>query len=161
MTFRLPSPAAYVGSLLIAAPIAYVLYWTLQTQNLTGNSLIVLATGLFIGHLTGVCSRSSATHTSAQTATQSGGAITGDTISLYVGNLAYRAQRSEIHDLFSRYGHVNSVRIMTDRATHRPRGYAFVEMESSAAREALNQLDNTEFAGRNLKVSEAKQRKAE
>jgi RNA recognition motif-containing protein len=47
---------------------------------------------------------------------------------------------------------------MIDRTTRRPRGFAFVEMEVSAAQDALDQLDNTEFCGRNLRVSEAKQR---
>ncbi len=157
MTFKTPSPAVYLGSLLIAAPIAYLLYWVLQMQNLTGNSLVVLAAGLFIGHLIGVFSQPSSTQQSvaAQTTTAS---QSGDTVSLYVGNLAYRAQHNELLDLFSQYGPVDSVRIMTDRATRRPRGYAFVEMDANGAQEAISQLDNTEFCERNLRVSEAKQR---
>jgi hypothetical protein len=159
MTFKTPSPAVYLGSLLIAAPIAYLLFWVLQMQNQTSNSLVVLAAGLFIGHLVGVFSQPSSarpkTNTSAPTADA---APSGDTISLYVGNLAYRAQRSELHELFSQYGAVDSVRIMTDRATRRPRGYAFVEMDAKGARKAIEQLDNTDFCERNLRVSEAKER---
>lgn len=158
MTFRLPSPAVYFGSLFIAALVAYVLYWILQAQNLASNGLVLLAAGLLIGHVLGACAQPSATQKKTNTPSQTT-AEPGDTISLYVGNLAYRAQRSELHALFSQYGQVNSVRIMTDRATRRPRGYAFVEMESNAAREALSQLDNTEFCERNLRVSEAKERK--
>jgi len=161
MTFKTPSPAVYLGSLLIAAPIAYLLYWVLQMQSLAGNSLVVLAAGLFIGHLVGVFSQPSPARQSANTktsATTTDATPSGDTISLYVGNLAYRTQRSELHELFSQYGAVDSVRIMTDRATRRPRGYAFVEMDANGAREAIEQLDNTDFCDRNLRVSEAKQR---
>ncbi len=162
MTFKTPSPTVYFGSLLITIPVAGLVYWILQTQNLIGNGLLVLGAGLLIGHLIGTCSRAAASaprraptadHTSHTTAVQP-----GDTTSLYVGNLAYRAKRGELHALFSQYGQVNSVRIMMDRTTHRPRGYAFVEMESNAAHEAISQLDNTEFCERNLRVSEAKQR---
>ena len=164
MTFKTPSPAVYLGSLLIAAPIAYLLYWVLQMQGLSSNSLVILAAGLFIGHLVGTFSQpSTAQPLTTTNASTSPDATTpsGDSISLYVGNLAYRAQRSEIHELFSQYGAVHSVRIMTDRATRRPRGYAFVEMDANGAREAVSQLDNTDFCERNLRVSEAKQKKSE
>jgi len=166
MTFKTPSPTVYFGSLLIALPVAGLAYWILQTQNLVSNGLLVLGAGLLIGHLIGACSRTSsaqqrerATTTTAPHSPQTAATPqSGDTISLYVGNLAYRAKREELHTLFSQYGQVNSVRIMMDRTTHRPRGYAFVEMESNAAHEAISQLDNTEFCERNLRVSEAKQR---
>ncbi|MCF6337421.1 MAG: RNA-binding protein [Gammaproteobacteria bacterium] len=165
MTFKTPSLTVYFGSLLIALPIAGLAYWILQTQNLVSNSLLVLGAGLLIGHLVGACSRASSPQQQRERATTAHHfpqttAIpeSGDTISLYVGNLAYRAKRDELHTLFSQYGEVNSVRIMMDRTTHRPRGYAFVEMESNAAHKAITQLDNTEFCERNLRVSEAKQR---
>jgi len=162
MTFKTPSPTVYFGSLLITIPIAGLVYWILQTQNLAGNGLLVLGAGLLIGHLVGACSRASSTQQRATTAQHSPQNTdtpqSGDTISLYVGNLAYRAKREELHALFSQYGQVNSVRIMMDRTTHRPRGYAFVEMESDAAHKAISQLDNTEFCERNLRVSEAKQK---
>lgn len=159
MTFKTPSPVVYFGSLLIAAPIAYLAYWLLQTQHLTGNGLIVLGTGVFIGHLIAAFSQPSSAQRSAKTPATT--AATGETVSLYVGNLAYRAQSEEIQDVFAQYGTVTSVRIMMDRATRRPRGYAFVEMDAAGAQQAIKQLDNTEFCGRNMRVSEAKQRKAE
>ncbi len=161
MTFKTPSPTAYFGSLLIAVPIAGLVYWILQIQNLIGNGLLVLGAGLLIGHLVGACSRTSSARqrtTTNHPVKTVATAQSGDTISLYVGNLAYCAKREELHALFSQCGQVNSVRIMMDRTTHRPRGYAFIEMESNAAHEAINQLDNTAFCERNLRVSEAKQR---
>ncbi len=162
MTFKTPSPIVYFGSLLITLPVAGLVYWILQTQNLISNGLLVLAAGLLIGHLVGACSRASSTQqrsTTAHHSPQTTAILQSDnTSSLYVGNLAYHAKRDELHALFSQYGQVNSVRIMLDRTTHRPRGYAFVEMESNAAHKAISQLDNTEFCERNLRVSEAKQR---
>jgi hypothetical protein len=157
MTFKTPSPAIYFGSLLIAAPIAYLAFWILQTQQLAGNGLIVLGTGVFIGHLVAAFSRPSPKQSGAAK-TSTAPASTGETVSLYVGNLAYRAQRDEIQDVFAQYGTVASVRIMMDRATHRPRGYAFVEMDAAGAQQAIEHLDNSEFCGRNMRVSEAKQR---
>lgn len=157
MTFKIPSPAVYFGSLLIAAFVTALIYWLLQMQGLSTNGLIMLGAGAFIGHLIGACSHASPTATKTK-ASPTTAVPSGETISLYVGNLAYRVQRDELQALFAQYGAVNSVRIMMDRATRRPRGYAFVEMEANGAREAIKQLDNTEFCERNLRVSEAKQK---
>ena len=162
MTFKTPSPSTYFGSLLIAAPIAALVYWILQTQGMANNGIIALGAGLLIGHLIGNCVRPSAQQRNGSQAKASSKTSTpsssGEMISLYVGNLAYNARQDDVRKLFEQYGKVESVRIMTDRTTRRPRGYCFVEMESAAARNAISQLDNTEFCGRNLRVSEAKQR---
>ena len=162
MTFKIPSPLLYLGSLIIAALLASIAFWILRSQGLDGNSLTVLGGGLFIGHLVGICSYASTRSSSASRkpakSISANPSDSGDTVSLYVGNLSYNAQKSALHDLFSEYGQVNSVRIMTDRNTRRPRGYGFVDMEMNAGRKALSALDNTEFCGRNLKVSEAQHR---
>jgi hypothetical protein len=169
MTFKIPSPLLYLSSLIISALLAALAYWVLRSQGLDSNSLVVLGAGLLIGHLIGVCAHPSvrsaarpAAHPSAHKNTSAPAARSaddsGETISLYVGNLAYSAQRDALRALFEEYGQVNSVRIMTDRNTRRPRGYGFVDMEANAGRRALAALDNTEFCGRNLKVSEAQQR---
>ena len=75
---------------------------------------------------------------------------------LYVGNLPFSATEDEIRDLFSQYGEVQSVKLITDRETGRPRGFGFVEMEN--ADEAAQNLDGYAFDGRNLKVNEARDR---
>ena len=75
---------------------------------------------------------------------------------LYVGNLPLSANEDEIRDLFSQYGEVQSVKLITDRETGRPRGFGFVEMEN--ADEAAQNLDGYAFDGRNLKVNEARDR---
>ena len=75
---------------------------------------------------------------------------------LYVGNLSFSSTEDELRELFGRHGTVDSVNVITDRETGRPRGFAFVEMsEPSAATDAIRALDGTQFGGRALKVNEA------
>jgi RNA recognition motif-containing protein len=75
---------------------------------------------------------------------------------LYVGNLSFNSTEDEIRELFEQHGGVDSVKVITDRETGRPRGFAFVEMsEASAASDAIRALDGTQFGGRALKVNEA------
>jgi len=73
---------------------------------------------------------------------------------VFVGNLAFKANRDELRKLFEQYGTVHSVRIMTDRVTRRPRGFAFVEMDEKDIAAAIKGLDGKEFFGRNLRVNE-------
>jgi len=79
---------------------------------------------------------------------------------LYVGNLSFDSTEQDLRDLFSQHGTVDSVAVITDRETGRPRGFAFVEMsEASAAQDAIRALDGNDFAGRNIKVNEAQDRR--
>ncbi|MBN1697093.1 MAG: RNA-binding protein [Spirochaetales bacterium] len=79
---------------------------------------------------------------------------------IYVGNMSYSTTESELEELFSQYGTVMNVNIVTDRNTNRSKGFAFVEMEDNdCADTAIAKVNNTEFNGRNLKVNEAHQRK--
>jgi RNA recognition motif-containing protein len=76
---------------------------------------------------------------------------------IYVGNLPFSASEAEIRSLFSQYGEVSSVSVITDRDTGAPRGFAFVEMESGA-QEAIQALEGHMMGGRSLKVNEARPR---
>ncbi len=76
---------------------------------------------------------------------------------IYVGNLSYDATENDIRDAFSQHGEVSSVNVITDRETGRPRGFAFVEMpKSEEAQNAIQQVNETEIAGRAVKVNEAR-----
>ena len=78
---------------------------------------------------------------------------------LYVGNLPYSATEDQLTEMFSRAGKVDSVRVMTDRDTGRPRGFAFVEMSTDEeAREAVAAFDGADLDGRRLRVDEAQER---
>ncbi len=80
---------------------------------------------------------------------------------LYVGNLPFSVTEDELRDAFARHGEVQSVNVIMDRDTGRPRGFGFVEMgDSSAAEKAMRALDGSDLGGRNIKVNEAKEREA-
>lgn len=77
---------------------------------------------------------------------------------MYVGNLSFEATEAQVRDLFSPYGTVDSVTMITDRTSGQFRGFCFVEMETSAANAAIAALDSHDLDGRTLKVNEAKPR---
>ena len=80
---------------------------------------------------------------------------------LFVGNLPYTITEDEISEIFSAYGTVTSVKIVTDRETGRPRGFGFVEMGSDdEANEAMDKLDGSMETGRRLAVKKANERPA-
>lgn len=80
---------------------------------------------------------------------------------LYVGNLSFSSTESDLKDLFGRHGSVESVNVITDRESGRPRGFAFVEMsEGNGAQDAIRALDGTDFGGRTIKVNEAQDRQS-
>jgi len=80
---------------------------------------------------------------------------------LYVGNLSYQVSSSDLEQLFSQYGSVQSAQVITDRETGRGKGFGFVEMGSeSEAAAAINGLNEHEHEGRRLTVNEAKPREA-
>jgi len=75
---------------------------------------------------------------------------------LYVGNLSYDVDNDTLTELFSQYGTVESVNLISDRDTGRSKGYAFVEMGTEeAAQAAVAGLNDTEQMGRSIKVAEA------
>lgn len=80
--------------------------------------------------------------------------------SIYVGNLPFSATEDEIRDLFEAHGEVQSVKIINDRETGRPRGFAFVEMDASAAQVAIDKLNGLDMGGRTLRINEAQARPA-
>ncbi|MBP0021089.1 MAG: RNA-binding protein [Cyanobacteria bacterium SBLK] len=81
-------------------------------------------------------------------------------MSIYVGNLAYEVTQDDLTRVFAEYGTVRRVHIPRDRETDRPRGFAFVEMESeSDETKAIEALDEAEWMGRELKVNKARPRK--
>ena len=79
-------------------------------------------------------------------------------MNIYVGNLHYDVQDEDLKEVFTEYGEVESVKIITDRNTGRSKGFGFVVMDNDSAGRALEELNGVELMGRELKVSEARER---
>lgn len=78
---------------------------------------------------------------------------------LFVGNLSFDMTSAELEALFSEVGTCESASVVTDRATGRSRGFGFVEMSSPGeAQEAISALNGRDVKGRQLNVSEARER---
>jgi cold-inducible RNA-binding protein len=75
---------------------------------------------------------------------------------LYVGNLSFQTTEEELNGIFSQFGAVESVTIITDRDTGRSKGFGFVVMEQADADKAIEQLNGSQLGGRNLTVNEAR-----
>lgn len=76
---------------------------------------------------------------------------------LYVGNLPYSVNDSELHQTFSRFGAVTSAKVMMDRDTGRSKGFGFVEMGSDAeAQAAISGMNGQSLGGRSCVVNEAR-----
>jgi RNA recognition motif-containing protein len=79
---------------------------------------------------------------------------------LYVGNLSYSTTEADLRDLFGTTGEeVTDAKVVLDRETGRPRGFAFVEMTTEAgAQKAIAELNGKDLQGRTIAVSEARER---
>jgi RNA recognition motif-containing protein len=77
---------------------------------------------------------------------------------IYVGNLPFNATEQDVRALFERHGKVDSVNLINDRETGRPRGFGFVDMESGEAQSAIQTLNGFAMNGRPLRVNEAQER---
>ncbi len=80
-------------------------------------------------------------------------------MNIYVGNLNYQLTEDDVRDVFSEYGEVTRVNLITDRDTGRAKGFGFVEMSNDEdGKKAIEELDGAEINGRNMKVNEARPR---
>lgn len=154
MKLRLPSSSAYGAALVIAVVLAVLGYVLFPLLALEFGGAALFALGIAIGAMLAVPLAGLRLESGPVRAADS-----GETRSIFVGNLAYRASKEDLEQLFGQYGVVRSVRIMTDRMTRRPRGFGFVEMEANGALAAIKALDGKDFHGRELKVNEGNDRK--
>ena len=83
----------------------------------------------------------------------------GKQVDIYVGNLPYNIDGTELEQLFGEYGAVERVYLISDRETGRPRGFGFVTMnDNDEANAAIEALNGQEVGGRALKINEARPR---
>ncbi len=77
-------------------------------------------------------------------------------MTIYIGNLSFRAEREDLVDLFTQYGEVKQCSLPLDRETGRKRGFAFVELiDDAAEQKAIDDLQNVEWMGRMIRVNKA------
>ncbi len=78
---------------------------------------------------------------------------------LYVGNLSFEVQNSDLEEMFAPHGSVRSAQVIMDRDSGRSKGFGFVEMSADGeAAAAISALNGRDFKGRPLTVSEARPR---
>ncbi|MCI0744630.1 MAG: RNA-binding protein [Verrucomicrobia subdivision 3 bacterium] len=78
---------------------------------------------------------------------------------LFVGNVSFKTTENDLQDMFAAYGVVSNVNLVTDRATGKPRGFAFVTMSTEEeAKAAIEGLNGKPLEGRNLTVNVARPR---
>ena len=77
-------------------------------------------------------------------------------MNIYVGNLAYSVTEDELKEMFTEFGEVESVKIITDRFSGQSKGFGFIEMPSnSEADQAIKALNGNLLKGRNVKINQA------
>jgi RNA recognition motif-containing protein len=75
---------------------------------------------------------------------------------LFLGNLSYQTREEELYDLLREYGHVEYIKLVTDKETGHSKGYAFFKMHNeSEAKVVTEELNNQFFMGRKLLINEA------
>jgi RNA recognition motif-containing protein len=76
---------------------------------------------------------------------------------IYIGNMSYNTSEEAVKTLFSEFGEVEAVNLITDRDTGRAKGFGFVTMnDDKAAKNAIEALNEKEYDGRTLRINEAK-----
>ncbi|TDY00984.1 RNA recognition motif domain-containing protein [Thiohalophilus thiocyanatoxydans] len=152
MKFEFPTLKTIIQIILISLILAVVAYFAFPLFALEQVPAQRLFTyGILAGALLGMLLISTRIYPASSTRVES----------IFVGNLAFKASPNALRKLFEEYGDVHAVRLMTDRATRRPRGFGFVEMKRKDAKNAIRALDGTEFYGRELKVNVANERKSD
>ena len=80
-------------------------------------------------------------------------------MNIYVGNLPFEISEDDLRSAFEEFGEVSSAKVITDRYSGKPRGFAFIEMpDDGQAQSAISELNDRDFKGRSLKVSQARPR---
>ena len=80
-------------------------------------------------------------------------------MNIYISNLSFKVEDSDLRQLFEEYGEVSSAKVITDRYTGRSRGFGFVEMpDNEASQKAISELNQAEYDGKVITVNEARAR---
>ncbi|GAB2926738.1 RNA recognition motif domain-containing protein [Rheinheimera gaetbuli] len=153
----LPTLRASLPYTLALAVLAYLGFTFLPVLGFAQEVFVligILLSGILVPVLMDVKGSAAETIITATAATD----YKGETTTLYVGNLPYRANEDAVKELFQRFGVVVNVRLMKDRQTGRRRGFGFVEVAAKDGSKMIQKLNDFNFQERTLKVREAKER---
>jgi len=125
---------------------------------ITFNVVIAFILGAIIGSVITLVLKSKSTDTNVKPSKSEARSADVPSKTLYVGNLPYRANDAAVRAHFGEHGQVISVRLMKDRNTGRRKGYGFVEVAETDVDNVINQLNDSDFQQRTLKVREANER---
>ncbi|MFQ3237675.1 MAG: RNA recognition motif-containing protein [Paraglaciecola sp.] len=137
-------------NIILAVILAAVGFFVLPLLAPSLDPALALAVGILLGGIL-IPVLCSLTNNSSTTVVDD-----QDSKTLYVGNLPYRANEQAVQEHFELQGQVHSVRLMKDRRTGKRKGYGFVEMSADGAEKAIQNLNDSEFQERTLKVRMAK-----
>ncbi|GLT13246.1 RNA recognition motif domain-containing protein [Vibrio algivorus] len=126
--------------LVIALAVLGTIIFSLDVIPAWGSFLIGVVATFFI---TSTSSSSTQSQSSSEKAS---------TQTLYVGNLPYKANESNVRQLFSEYGEVFAVRLMKDKRTGKRRGFGFVVVAESDTDSVISSLNEKDYMQRTLKV---------
>lgn len=160
MSSTLRASLPYTLALAVIAYVAFSFIFTLPLSAAWAFIAGVLACGILVPLLVDLKGPAKSID-NAVVADTSVEAFKGESATLYVGNLPYRANEETVKELFSRFGTVINVRLMKDRQTGRRRGFGFVEVAAADANKMISKLNDFEFQERTLKVREARERQDE
>lgn len=139
-------------NIILSVVLAIAGYFLLPVIATNLDSNVALAVGLLLGGI--LVPIISSQFSGAAAVTEE--ADVDNSKTLYVGNLPYRANEQAVQQHFELQGQVHSVRLMKDRRTGKRKGYGFVEMTAAGAEKAIQNLNDSEFQERTLKVRMAK-----
>ena len=153
----LPTLRATLPYTIAVAIVAYIVFHFINPEIPAAFSVVigVLLGGVLVPILRDMKGKGNATHLNDNMIED---VYKGDSATLYVGNLPYRANEEAVQQLFETKGVVINVRLMKDRQTGRRRGFGFVEVAAKDAEKMIAALNDSEFQERTLKVREAKDR---
>lgn len=77
---------------------------------------------------------------------------------LYVGNFPFSVDEAQLREIFSPYGEISELAMITDRDTGRSKGFAFITFATQQAAEKALEIDGNDVGGRKLRVNVAKER---
>ena len=80
-------------------------------------------------------------------------------MNIYIGNISFDSTEDDVKEAFAKHGEVASVKLITDNATGRSKGFGFIEMpKDDEAEAAIAALNGTDLGGREIKVNKARPR---